>query len=433
MKKILFVAAALLGLVACNKNEPANPTPRQVTLHATVEPGTANGPARIAPNQDDLNAPGVESINFVWEEGDRVTVVTDDGSYTLDAININGNQADFTGEVAGSLTSYTAYYGYVPNAASQTIEYVENSFKPCVYGAGSDNNFTLNQFYPVLKLQLKGDVTLGKMEYLIGTDVKATMTFADGIALNTTTATVVYLPIADVNAAGFSLKFYDNDATPALIMKKSTIYNLAAEMGKVVTMPELEVKAPTPEFVDLGLRVKWATFNIGATAPEEYGDYFAWGEVATKSDYSWSTYFDTEDGGNTFKKYYRGADGKTSLDPEDDAAHVNWGGNWRMPTTLEFEELFNTDKCTRTKETWNGVNGYLITSKSNGNSIFLPEAGYYNGTNLIDAGTLGYYWYSQISQTSNKALCVQLSWTQSSTIAFEHERYFGQPVRAVCE
>lgn len=246
MKKYLLFAAAMLGLVACQNNDPENVAPRKVTLHATVENGdAANGPHRVAPVD-----PTAATVNFTWEAGDQVAIKTDAGSYTLDATNINGNQADFEGEVAGDLTNYTAHYGYVPSETTQTIEYVAGSFKPCVYGEGHNDNFTLDQFFPVLKLQLIGASTLGKIEYLIGTDVKATMTITDGIAL-TSTASVVYLPVADVAAAGFSLKFYDNAATPALIMEKSTTFNLADKMGKIVTMPVLEVKAATPDPKDI--------------------------------------------------------------------------------------------------------------------------------------------------------------------------------------
>ena len=99
------------------------------------------------------------------------------------------------------------------------------------------------------------------------------------------------------------------------------------------------------EYVDLGLPsgLKWATCNVGATAPEEYGNYYAWGENTPKDNYDWDTYKLTTDGGTTFTKY-NGTDGKTTLDPEDDAAAVNWGGKWRMPTDDEWTEL--RENCT---------------------------------------------------------------------------------------
>ncbi|MDY4512083.1 MAG: hypothetical protein SPE10_01325 [Paludibacteraceae bacterium] len=152
------------------------------------------------------------------------------------------------------------------------------------------------------------------------------------------------------------------------------------------------------EWVDLGLPsgTKWATCNVGASTPEEYGNYYAWGETETKSTYSWSTYFDTTDGGSTFTKYT--TDGKTVLDLEDDAARANWGGAWRMPTDGEWGELL--DECTWEWTTKNGVNGYEVKSEANGNSIFLPAAGYRDFGGLDGAGDYGYYWSSSLGSGS---------------------------------
>lgn len=158
------------------------------------------------------------------------------------------------------------------------------------------------------------------------------------------------------------------------------------------------------EAVDLGLPsgLKWASMNVGATKPEEYGEYFAWGETQPKSDYSWSTYKWCNGGYNTQTKYntessYGTVDNKTVLDLEDDAAHVNWGGSWRMPTDEEWTELWT--KCTWTWTTQNGVNGRLVTGP-NGKSIFLPAAGYWYDTYLNNAGSYGFYWSSSLRTVS---------------------------------
>ena len=163
-----------------------------------------------------------------------------------------------------------------------------------------------------------------------------------------------------------------------------TVHQTYGQNGQVV-----EVQA-----VDLGLSVKWANMNVGAESPEDYGNYYAWGETSTKETYNWDTYFDTNDGGYTFTKYNHG-DGKTVLDPEDDAAHVNWGGSWRMPTPKEWLELLNN--CTWTWTTQNGINGYKVTSNKAGYTdkfIFLPAAGYRIVSNLDNVGSRGYYWTS---------------------------------------
>ena len=131
------------------------------------------------------------------------------------------------------------------------------------------------------------------------------------------------------------------------------------------------------ECVDLGLNVKWATCNIGASSPEGYGDYYAWGETTTKSDYSSST---------TRNKKMRNIAGNSTYD----VACKKWGDSWRLPTKAEFQELI--DNCNWVWTTVNGVNGYKVTSKKNSNSIFLPAAGSRYGTSLDGKGVYGYYW-----------------------------------------
>lgn len=156
-------------------------------------------------------------------------------------------------------------------------------------------------------------------------------------------------------------------------------------------------------YVDLGLPsgTLWATCNIGANSPEEYGDYFAWGETEGyndgKTDFSWGTYRWCNGSYSTLTKYiflsgYGTVDNKTELDLEDDAAYVNWGPEWRMPSYEQFQELINSRYTTTTRTTLNGVYGLMITSKTNGNSIFLPAAGHRFNSSLFDGGSSGYYW-----------------------------------------
>ena len=192
------------------------------------------------------------------------------------------------------------------------------------------------------------------------------------------------------------------------------------------------------EYVDLGLPsgLKWATCNVGATKPEEYGTYFAWGEVEPKNDYSRSIYkYGTND--DQLAKYCNkssyGKDGftdnKTVLDPEDDAASVNWGGNWRMPTVEEFTEL--REQCTWTWTTQNGVNGYKVVGK-NGNFIFLPAAGFMYYSSLYYAGSYGFYWSCSLNSSNpHYAYCV--SFSSSNVNRYNLSRYYGQSVRPVCQ
>ncbi len=156
-------------------------------------------------------------------------------------------------------------------------------------------------------------------------------------------------------------------------------------------------------YVDLGLPsgLLWATCNVGADNPEDYGDYFAWGETQPKDTYNWSNYQYCNGDYNTLTKYcnkssygYNGfTDDLTTLLPEDDAATANWGSDWRMPTKEEWQELL--DNTTNTWTTQNGVNGRLFTA-SNGNSLFLPAAGYRSDSDLYYAGSYGYCWSSSL-------------------------------------
>ena len=190
-------------------------------------------------------------------------------------------------------------------------------------------------------------------------------------------------------------------------------------------------------YVDLGLSVKWATCNVGADSPEEYGDYFSWGETTPKTTYNWSTYKYCNGSNTTMTKYctdsyYGIVDNKTTLELSDDAAYVNWGGNWRMPTKAEQRELRNADNCTWTWTTLNGVNGYKVISKINGNSIFLPAAGYRYYDNLNKAGGCGTYWSSSLS-LNYSYIAYDLYFYSIYGDWYNLERYNGQSVRAVCD
>ena len=153
------------------------------------------------------------------------------------------------------------------------------------------------------------------------------------------------------------------------------------------------------EYVDLGLSVKWAICNVGANKPEEVGGMYAWGETEPKTDYSFSTYKFCIDGNRYKYSKYNDTDGKTVLDSEDDVAHVNWGGDWRMPTWNEMQELLN--QCSWTYTTQNGVEGYRVTSKVPGfedRSIFMPFNVYLDKSTLREGEypAWGQYWSSTL-------------------------------------
>ena len=193
----------------------------------------------------------------------------------------------------------------------------------------------------------------------------------------------------------------------------------------------------THEYVDLGLPsgTLWATCNVGASSPEEYGDYFAWGETQPKTTYNWSTYKYCKGTEDTLTKYctmsgYGTVDNKRELEPSDDAATVNWGSGWQMPSKEQLHELYNSSYTTTTWITMNGVKGRKITSKSNGNSIFLPASGCRYDTSLYSAGSLGDYWSRSLS-TSYSYDAYYLFFDSSYIGTHDDGRYYGLSVRPV--
>ena len=207
------------------------------------------------------------------------------------------------------------------------------------------------------------------------------------------------------------------------------------EVVNIILNPDSDDDTPTTDSraIDLGLSVKWASCNVGATQPWEYGGYYAWGETEEKSDYSWSTYKYCNGSHDSMTKYctsssYGTVDNKTTLEASDDIATVKWGGSWRMPTDEEQQELINNCTCTWT--THNGVNGYRVTGP-NGNSIFLPAAGYRDGTEVSYQGSRGYYWLSPLSRSSTLN-AYYLYFSSSSYDWYSGYRSFGRTVRPVC-
>ena len=191
-------------------------------------------------------------------------------------------------------------------------------------------------------------------------------------------------------------------------------------------------------YVDLGLPsgLLWATCNLGADNPEDYGDYFAWGETQPKDTYSWSTYQYCMGSSSTMTKYcnkssygYNGfTDNLTTLLPEDDAATANWGSDWRMPTKEEWQELYQN--TTHTWTTQNGVNGRLFTA-SNGNSLFLPAAGNRGGDELYSAGSLGLYWSGSLDTGYPYNAWYFFFNSDVTFVDTDGGRSYGQSVRAV--
>lgn len=184
------------------------------------------------------------------------------------------------------------------------------------------------------------------------------------------------------------------------------------------------------KWIDLGLPsgLRWAECNVGATMPEESGEYFAWGETQPKSDYSAVSSL-------TYKVPYESllkngiVDESGTLTNKHDAARTSWGGTWRMPTEEEFTELINA--CEWTLASFNGVNGYLVTGP-NAKSIFLPAASFRQNMNLDNVGEFGDYWSSSMIQDLSGVAC-SLGYSSKSFGQRRYARYAGRSVRPVTD
>ena len=278
-----------------------------------------------------------------------------------------------------------------------------------------------------------------------------TVNAADGWGNPDSCVVTVYTEPGDVNSDGYvnisdvtALIDYLLSSDPEGLSTDNADTNKDGELsiGDITTLIDYLLSGLWPgehAWVDLGLPsgTLWATCNVGASRPEDYGDYFAWGENEPKDYYDWSTYKWCNGSDDTMTKYcinssysYNGfIDGKTELDSEDDAAFVNWGEQWRMPTYDQLNEL--KTKCSWTWTTRNSVNGQLATGP-NGNSIFFPAAGYRWLDFLLDTSSFGYYWSRTLS-TSSSGNSYHLSFFSGGHVGlgYSYSRGRGMTVRAV--
>lgn len=432
MKKSLYIAAALLTLAACSR-----------VMNIDTPAGDMIITARTETSADTRTV--VEGETHVyWEPGDEIAVFADGQSakFTTD-ITSSSATAEFKGTmgVTGDAGLW-AVYPYSKDAVfdGETITTVLPSEQVAragsfgkemnlaiansttsdlqFYNVGGGIRFSLSQdgITKVVLQGLNGEALAGKVrigfqngipviQEVTEEKTSISITTPDGGAFkNNCWYYIVAIPGALEN--GFIMSFRKDgvmgsrEFDRAVTIKRGifgTLSRADKEPGTSYTVPDA---------VDLGLPsgLKWASFNLGASKPEEYGAYYAWGETEPKDDYSWETYKWCMGSNTTMTKYCTTSphgsfgnngftDNKTILDPEDDAAHVNLGGKWRMATYEECVEL--RENCTWTWTTQNGVNGSLITGP-NGNSIFLPAAGNWFGTDLNEEGSLGGTWGSSL-------------------------------------
>ncbi len=352
------------------------------------------------------------NCTWEWHEG-----TNSDGKYAgaYKVIGPNGNFINLPATVDGDL--YGLFWSSSLNASNPEQSYY------LYFNSGSRSLYNAERYYervirPVrandldYTLTLEADATMGSVTgagtYKFGTSVTLTATAKEGY---------YFYAWSDGNTDNPRTFVVNCDSTITAKFDQSKYEN-------------------GYEYIDLGLPsgTLWATCNVGATNPEDYGDYFAWGETTTKSTYDWSTYKYCNGSDDTQTKYctsssYGTVDNKTTLEASDDAATANWGGIWRMPTYEEQQELIK--ECTWAWTTLNGVNGYRVMGP-NGKSIFLPAAGYRSGSDLNDAGSLGNYYWSSSLYSDSPYFAYDLRFDLDYCGWGNSGRCYGLSVRPVC-
>ncbi len=435
---ISILGAAILCLAGCDKAVTTTQPPQQLKLNLTINNGMA---------------PATKSVKTEWTDGDKVYVffgkpadhptpayltLTRSGSSWTETWT-EGLEAEIAATTDGTLTAFFSPIDIGTVSYMGTYGWYDFSGKNHCF-ALSCNNAAYTVSAGVLSSTL--DMTLTDQSYVQfslpgASSSAANLTFSNEHILKSQGASgindagevsvagydygdpipgfafdggVIFSGSLSVTESGkeksYTLIIMDNKGTDDVSDDVTYTLTKTATISQkdAILLPSLSEwsEGEVHEYVEMGDGLKWATMNIGATKPEEYGDYFAWGETAAKTDYSWSTYFDTSDGGSTFTKYP--TDKKTVLDLEDDAARQIWKGTWRIPTDAEWTALRNKDNF---KWEWTddyegtGIAGQVVTSKVSGyegNTIFLPAAGYRSGPSLYSAGNRGFYWSSSLNE-----------------------------------
>ena len=412
-------------------------------------------------------------LQFAWaaedvvgiypNEGDQVSFPMTKGAGTQSANFDGGGWAVKSGSTYAAYfpydaantyygRSYTAlplsYTGQSQSANSSTAHLGDYDYMVATASSPSNGtigfNFTHVNSFLYTQLTTPDAATFTQLTLSAEDDVfteEATVNISTGVITPTKTAKSVTLALDDIAVSANGTLYAWLAVTPTELSGKTLTATLTAKDGTLyktdIAGKKLETGrayilsgALAPDYVDLGLSVKWATFNVGASKPEEYGDYYAWGETEIKETYNRSSYKWCNGSYDTQIKYctnsdYGTVDNKTVLELADDVAHVKWGGNWRMPTGDELSEL--TTECTWKYTRQNGIIGYQVTGP-NGNSIFLPAAGYRHDDKLTDG--MGWYWSSSL-RTSQPYAAYFIHFSSLSVGFAGDRRWYGRSVRPV--
>lgn len=488
-KSILWALSSMLFCGCAVEEVTPNSTDdneKSIMQTITVQSASFDAPATRVSAKEKTDG----GYTFPWQGGDKIAVnaqasyATGWGFFSLVADDEGSTSGKFEGLF--KLLPEVNYYSFYPaknfdtdtdakvipidyTGQMQTKDADLSHLTNYIYMAakGDENfNFTSKHVGSLIKIQLKdpfyykankiilsikdedfvlkGTVDLTQTTVDAAPDITATeksSTFRIGYSVGRVAVTdntiTVYAMIAPTDLTGKKLwaivkhgnngddAIYSLEANPVNPFVKGKAYALTGTID--------EDYKPEHEAVDLGLSVKWATCNVGADTPGEFGGYYAWGETKTKYEYTWDNCFDCvrstdlykDDSDNCWAVYKKG--GKTKIEPDSghDTARERWGDPWRMPTAEEFEELVN--QCTWKWTTMDGNDGYEITGP-NGNSIFLPSAGVRYDTSENGAGS--WYWSSTLgSEYSSDA--VDLYFNSSSHKTADGGRRYGQSIRPV--
>ena len=355
-------------------------------------------------------------------------------NYTISQTAIPVN---YTGQTqnGNNTTSHLGAYDFLACAASTPNANGEINLQMKHLGAILRFQLTMPKAdsYEKVVLESKGTycfVEKGRFDLTSATPAVSPTAISDSYTINLTNVSTtknnetitVYAMAAPAQTGNMTVTVYSTDGWSkysANVDSKEFVAGGACTITANLTLAD-------HDYVDLDLPsgTLWATCNVGAEKPEDYGYYYAWGETSTKNSYYSSNYKWYNGSDDSFTKYGDFDD----LDLSDDAAYVNWGSNWRMPNDYDFRELINTHNTTTEKVTQNGVIGLKITSKSNGKSIFLPLAGFINGSTLNAAGTIAYYWSSE---TYDEGSVCYLHIQGGNVTVSSCSRYMGQSIRPV--
>ena len=448
--------ALIIGMVQCKKSNETNITENEaekVFISLDVNHGSGS---RL-----DLDPPQV-----IFQDGDTIYVASA-GRY-VGYLVYNGTS--FGGSISGAAEGQPLYFYLLGNMTpSETLQEGittscsvsisdQTSLTPVIACAPSNENFgsTITNFTSTLRNKcalVKFNVATSSQaatcikgfnnKVLVSFEENALTPTQDGEGIITLPAGggekwAVLLPQEAMEPGGIGSVYSVDEEFSGTRGAVPKIFN----NGYYPSGISVVINEPRHYYVDLGLPsgTLWATCNIGADTPEDYGYYFAWGETQPKEYYNWTTYQYCKYDDNKLTKYcnnsqygYNGfTDNLTTLQPEDDAATVNWGTNWRMPTKAQWEELLAT---TNTWTTRNGVKGRLFTA--NDTSLFLPAGGYYDcgNTAIGSVGNWGRYGSSSLDTVDTPPSTIAWGFNFGSSaneckVQF-YSRYYGRPVRAV--